>query len=88
MSEKQSRAQMLQYIVSRIDSVEKEVQALAYPYDRLRETINLLKVSIGSYVQNLQLDIDQKQGRIDQLEKEVAGLKKVEPEGSELKGMR
>lgn len=71
----QARTQRLQYLLGRMDRIDKAANALANPFDGLRDDFNFLKGAIAEYINNLQRDIDDKQKTIDNLELENNNLK-------------
>jgi chromosome segregation ATPase len=72
----QQRQQRLTYFLSRLDRLEKEVNAVANPYDSLRDTIAFMKAGLGEYIGDLTRELEARQRRIDELEKENEDLKK------------
>jgi len=73
----QQRQQRLTYFLSRLDRLEKEVNAVANPYDSLRDTIAFMKAGLGEYIGDLTRELEARQRRADELEKENENLKKA-----------
>lgn len=71
-----ARRQRLQYFLSRLGRLKSQANALAEPYDALRDVINFLEGSIGEYIMDLQKEIEAKTIEVQELMQQRDDLKK------------